>query len=163
MPKLSTSEIIRTGKLEEHPAIKSWRVLQPRQIELQGIEILQEKKKSGVYRIAGVGIEGAAVIAKQCWYQTALIERTMYEAVLPHLPLPRLHYYGSVQSDAEWGWLFVEDAGREEYSPQIEEHRLLAARWLGIMHTLQRALLLPLGCPIADQTITWHACNRRMP
>jgi hypothetical protein len=49
--------------------------------------------------------------------------------------LPHLHYYGFLQSDDEWCWLFFEDAGNEEYSPQIEEHRLLAAQWLGIMHT----------------------------
>jgi hypothetical protein len=135
MPKLSTSEIIRTGRLEEHPAIKAWRVLQPGQVDLQGIDILREKKKSGVYRIAGVGLGGSVVIAKQCWYQSALIERAIYETILPHFPLPRLHYYGFVPSDDEWCWLFLEDAGKEEYSPRIEEHRLLAARWLGILHT----------------------------
>jgi hypothetical protein len=135
MPKGSTVEIIRAGRLEEHPAIESWRVLQPGRIELQGIEILKEREKSGVYRIVGAGPGGSAVIAKQCWYKSALIERTIYEAVLPYLPLPCLHFYGFVQSDDDWGWLFVEDAGGEEYSPQIEEHRLLAARWLGIMHT----------------------------
>jgi hypothetical protein len=31
-----------------------------------------------------------AVIAKQCSYESALAERTIYEAILPHLPLPRL-------------------------------------------------------------------------
>jgi Phosphotransferase enzyme family len=134
MPRLSSIGIMRTGTLEEHPAIKSWRVLQPGRVELQGIEILEENKKSGAYRIAGVGLGGSAVIAKQCRYKSALIERTIYEAVLPHLPLPRLHYYGFVQSDDDWCWLFVEDAGGEEYSPWIEEHRLLIARWLGTMH-----------------------------
>jgi hypothetical protein len=38
-------EMIRTGRLEIHPAIKAWRVLKPRLVELQGIEILQETEK----------------------------------------------------------------------------------------------------------------------
>jgi hypothetical protein len=37
--------MIRTGRLEAHPAIKAWRVLQPRRVELQGSEILQETAK----------------------------------------------------------------------------------------------------------------------
>jgi hypothetical protein len=135
MPKYSTIEIIRTGRLEEHPAIKAWRVLELGRGELQGIEILQEAKKSRVYRIVGAGLGGSAVIAKQRRYRDRLVERTIYEAVLPHLPLPRLHYYGFVQADDEYCWLFFEDAGREFYAPRMEEHRLLAARWLGVMHT----------------------------
>jgi hypothetical protein len=135
MPERSTSEIIQSGRLEEHPAIKAWRVLQPGRTEAQSIEILKERKrKSGVYRLAGVGLGGAAVIAKQCWHETGAIERTMYEAVLPHLPLPHLHYYGFVPSDAGWCWLFFEDAGEERYSPRNEEHRVCAALWLGMMH-----------------------------
>jgi hypothetical protein len=134
MPKYSTLEIIRTGRLEEHPAIQAWRVLQPGRIAPQSIEILQETSKSRVYRIVGAGLGGSAVIAKQRWCQGALIEQTIYQAVLPHLPLPCLHYYGFVQSDDGYCWLFFEDAGREGYSPRIEEHRLLAARWLSTMH-----------------------------
>ena len=128
MPKQSASE------LDEHPAIKAWRVLQPGRVEFQGIEILEKNRKSAIYRIPGIGQGGSAVIAKQCSYESARVERTIYEAILPHLPLPRLHYYGFVQSDEQWCWLFFEDAGKEGYSPQIEEHRVLAARWLGIMH-----------------------------
>ena len=128
MPKQSASE------LDEHPAIKAWRVLQPGRVEFQGIEILGKNRKSAIYRIPRIGQGGSAVIAKQCSYESARVERTIYEAILPHLPLPRLHYYGLVQSDEQWCWLFFEDAGKEGYSPQIEEHRVLAARWLGIMH-----------------------------
>jgi len=128
MLKHSASELV------EHPAIQAWRVLQLGPVEPQGIETFEQNKKSVIYKLLGVGLGGSAVIAKRCLYATALVERTIYEAVLPHLPLPCLHYYGFVQSDEEWCWLFFEDAGNEAYSPQIEEHRVLAARWLGIMH-----------------------------
>ncbi len=135
MPRYSTVEILRSGRLEDHPAIKSWRVLQPNRVELQGLEIVQETNKSGVYRIAGAGIGGSAVIAKQYRYENALVERIVYEMILPQLPLARLHYYGFVPSDDECHWIFIEDAGRERYSPKSEEQRLIAANWLGVMHT----------------------------
>jgi hypothetical protein len=135
MLRHSTSELVKTGSFGEHPAIASWRAVQPGRVGFQGIETLEENKKSVVYRLAGVGLGGSAVVAKQCWYKSALVERAIYEAILPHVPLPHLHYYGFVQWDDEWCWLFFEDAGKQEYSSQREEHRLLAAQWLGIMHT----------------------------
>ena len=130
-----TRDLVSTGSFGEHPAIKAWRAVQPGLVGFQGIEILEENKKSVVYRLAGAGLAGSAVIAKQCWYKSALVERAIYEAILPHVPLPHLYYYGFVQWDDEWCWLFFEDAGNEDYSSQSEEHRLLAAQWLGIMHT----------------------------
>ncbi len=135
MPRRSTVEILRNGRLEEHPAIQAWRTLQPERRELEGLEILQETNKSGVYRIAGAGIGGSAVIAKQYRYENALVERVVYEGVLPQLPLTRLHYYGFLPSEDQCHWIFVEDAGRERYSPTSPEQRLEAARWLGVLHT----------------------------
>jgi hypothetical protein len=132
VPKRATTEIIRTNLLE-HPAVKAWAKLLPGRIEPESIEIIREHQKSAVYRLAGVGPRCSTVIAKRC--QTALIERTIYEEVLPHLSIPALHYYGFTGEDDKFDWLFLEDAGREEFSPLIEEHRALAARWLGLMHT----------------------------
>jgi hypothetical protein len=132
VPKRSTTEIIRTNLLE-HPAVKAWAKLLPGRLEPESIEIIREYGKSAVYRLAGVGPGCATVIAKRC--QTALIERTIYEEVLPQLSIPGLHYYGFTGEDDEFDWLFLEDAGREEFSPLIAEHRALAARWLGVMHT----------------------------
>jgi hypothetical protein len=133
--------------VREHPAIEAWRVLRPARIEVDGVETLEERKKSKVYRMRGVGPGGATIIAKQCWRNTASIERTIYETVLPQLPLPRLQYYGCVQSDEDRCWLFVEDAGVERYSPHTEEHRRLAARWLGTMHTTAAQVAIASGLP----------------
>jgi hypothetical protein len=129
--------------LWEHPAVRAWRQLQPQQGEPERIETLQDKKKSVIYRLHGrtgaprrEGSGGAAVIAKRCWRATAFLERTIYEDVLPHLPLPALHYYGFVEEEeSPYCWLFLEDAGGEKYSPSIREHSVLAGRWLGRMHT----------------------------
>lgn len=150
MPKHATVEIIRTDLLE-HPAVKAWGELRPGRIEPKSVEILREGKKSAIYRLEGVGPGGAPVIAKRCRTATALIERTIYEEVLPHLPIPVPDYYGFIGEDDRFSWLFLEDVGRERFSPLIEEHRALAARWLGLMHAsaarVAAAARLPDGGP----------------
>jgi Ser/Thr protein kinase RdoA (MazF antagonist) len=45
------------------------------------------------------------------------------------------------ESQTEYSWLFLEDAGGEEFAHSIEKHRTLAARWLGRMHVA--AALVP--------------------
>jgi Phosphotransferase enzyme family len=146
MSKLTNNQIIRAN-LREHPAVSAWSDLLPRRVEPGYIEILHEKEKSAVYRLAGVGIRGTDVIAKRSLATTALIERAIYEEVLPHLTLTALHYYGFIAENDQFSWLFLEDAGKERFSPMIEEHRTLAARWLGGMHTaavqVAAAALLP--------------------
>jgi len=133
--KHATIEVLRTD-LPEHPAVKAWGKLLPGRVEPESIEILQEHKKSAVYRLVGVGPRGSTIIAKRCWTATALIERAIYEEILPHLPITALRYYGSTQDeDDEFCWLFLEDVGSERFSPLIEEQRALVARWLGMMHT----------------------------
>jgi aminoglycoside phosphotransferase (APT) family kinase protein len=143
-------------RLADHPAARAWREIQPghaapplpargaaadRQCpqgtwgEPDGIDTLQEVKKAAVYRLKGVGPGGAAVIAKRCRTTTAALERTIYEDVLPHLPVTALRYYGCTRQDGEFCWLFLEDAGRERYSPYRKEHCALAGRWLGLLHT----------------------------
>jgi hypothetical protein len=118
----------------DHPAIMSWRVLQAGHAEPQDIEVLQDTRKVGVYRLAGAGVGGTSVIAKQYRYENAVVERAIYERVLPHVPVARLRYYGCVQPVADFPWLFIEDAGHEMYSSGIEEQRVVAAGWLGVMH-----------------------------
>ena len=74
----------------------------------------------------------------------SLVERTAYEAVFPRLPVPALQYFGFVQDeDPQLGWLFLEDAGRTQYSAWLDEHRALAGRWLACLHCYG---------PDADQT-----------
>jgi len=148
--KRATTEIIRAN-LPEHPAVKAWRELEPQRIVHDSIEILQEAKKSAIYRLAGVGLGGSAVIAKLCRMATALIERAIYEEILPHLPITALHYYGFIEEDDEFCWLFLEDVGQERFSPLVEEHRILATQWLGLMHIfaarVAAAARLPDGGP----------------
>jgi aminoglycoside phosphotransferase (APT) family kinase protein len=131
-----TLDIVRTHLLE-HPAVQAWGKLNPERPEPVEIETLKRRKvKGAIYRLAGVGPQGSAVIAKRCLTATALIEHTIYAEVLPRLPLTALHCYGFVEDpDPHFRWLFLEDAGNEPYSPKLAEHRVLAAHWLGLLHT----------------------------
>ncbi|SRR6266540_1667690 len=126
------------ANLADHRAVKAWRQLQPECPAPERIEILKLKTKSAVYRLAGVGPGGSAVVAKRSRVATAAMERAIYDEFLADLPLPVLHCYGFVPEPAGgFGWLFVEDAGKHAYSPDSGEHRALAARWLGTIHHAQ--------------------------
>jgi hypothetical protein len=121
---------------EEHPAVGAWREVQPDRTEVARLEVVEgSSQPTSVYRLRGVGKGGSTVIAKRCRRRTALVERVVYEEILPELPLPMLHYYGFYEEpDGAFCWLFVEDVSREKYDPRQERHHVAAARWLGIMN-----------------------------
>ena len=147
MPKQRTAKILQINLLE-HPAVKAWGELQPGRVKPDQIEILKQKKKGSVYRLVGVGLGNSAVIAKRARQEKAVIERAIYEEVLPNLPIPTLHYYGCIEEDeSRFWWLFLEDVGGQQYSPFVEEHRALAARWFGIMHTTFNSAGLNVNLP----------------
>jgi hypothetical protein len=127
-------------ELVEHPAVKAWGRLRPERARPAGVETLRTKTKSVIYRLPGAGAGGSGVIAKRCLASGALVERTVYEEGLPRLPLPALRYYGFVEEGGPWCWLFLEDAGREKFSPDSEAHRTLAGRWLARLHTSSAGL-----------------------
>jgi hypothetical protein len=138
MSKKITNKVILTNLLD-HSAVKFWRELGPDRPEPGAIVVLKEQRKgyhkSAIYRLEGVGPAGTSIIAKRCRRTTALVERTIYEEILPNLPITAPHYYGFAEEDDEFCWLFLEDVGTGRFSPLIEEHRALATRWLGLMHT----------------------------
>jgi hypothetical protein len=139
MPRFVDNTAIQAN-FDEHPAVRFWQALRPERATPEAIVILKERRrkekaKSAVYRLEGVGPEGTSVIAKRCRQATAAIERTIYEDILPHLPVPTLGYFGYVEEpNSEYCWLFLEDAGGEVYLPHDVEHRTAAAQWLGLMH-----------------------------
>jgi len=129
-------EDARRASPSEHPARVAWHRLNPRGLDPTRIDTLQREKKSAVYRLRGVGHDGSAVIAKWCERETGLLERYIYECILPQVPAPMLHFYGFIDdhASAEHGWLFIEDSDGKPYAPEDTEHRVLAARWLGTLH-----------------------------
>jgi hypothetical protein len=140
-------EILQNDLLE-HPAVKAWAELRPDRVEPDRIEVLKQKEKGAVYRLVGVGPGDSHVIAKRCRHDRVLIERPVYEEILPQLPVPTIQYFGSIrEEDGKFWWLFLEDVGDEQYSPFVEEHPTLAARWLGAMHTAAESLRVEAPLP----------------
>jgi hypothetical protein len=135
-------------ELRSHPAFQFWRKLQPRGPDGESISTLKKTWWSTVYRLEGADKDGSAVIAKRSLGEKALVERLVYEKLLAQLPIPGLKYYGFLQDpDSRFSWLFIEEAPGDEYSPRIDDHRVLAGRWLGTMHTLTSAIGSQLGLP----------------
>jgi hypothetical protein len=122
-------------------------------IEPDAVHILKERReakkgKSAVYRLTGVGPGGSAVVAKRCQADTGLVERTIYEKILPHLPVSGLGFCGFLEeSGGELCWLFLEEARGEAYSPRVAEHRVAAGRWLGCLHTTARSIAAAASLP----------------
>jgi len=139
------------GKLAWHPAVAAWREIAPEAPEPESIEVLRQGRKSATYRLTGAGPGGAPVIAQRSRGSKGQIERTVYERILPHLPVTAPAYLGSRKDTPEYLWLFLEDVGDERCSKTDPEHRALAARWLGLMHTSAKGVAaardLPDGGP----------------
>jgi len=122
--------------LLEHCAVKAWSQLGPRRIEPASLDVIKIVKTSAVYRLADVGPNGSNVIAKNYPATAAAAERTVYEELLTRVPFPALRTYGWVKEPKEdHCWLFLEEPGGMQYSPLSDEHRALAGRWLGTIHS----------------------------
>lgn len=119
-----------------YTAPKVWREIMPGANAPDSIDVLQRNGKSIVLRFNRVSPECTSVIAKIREVGSLNLERRMYEEVLPKVPICTLRYHGFV-SEKESGsdWLFLEDAGNQEYSAANEQHRVLAAEWLASLHT----------------------------
>lgn len=138
----------------QYSAVQAWKQLCSKTSAPTSVEVLQEVKKgnsqSCIYRLAGVGPGGTSVIAKRSAARCALVEQTIYHEILRPLPVSSLRFYGCVdEPDTEYSWLFLEDAGSEEFANTFEEHRRLAARWLGRMHV--SAARVPASSRLPDR------------
>jgi Phosphotransferase enzyme family len=125
---------LTTVAVPEHPAVRAWVRARPGAVLPTEVTLLKRKEKSAVYRLAGVGPGDAAVVAKHCRPGSARVERVVYGAVLPRLPVTRPGYYGCAEGPDGW-WVFLEEVVADKYSAALEEHRRLAGRWLGLLHT----------------------------
>src|SRR5207247_4010413 len=101
----------RQATLMSHPAVHAWRQLYPHSEPRRIAPLRVRQRKNKVYRLEGAGWAGTAVIAKRTRKADALIERTVYEEILPRHPVPSPRHHGSLEDpDAEYCWLFLEDA-----------------------------------------------------
>src|SRR5881296_3551681 len=135
-PAAPTPVAERRASLMRHPAVVAWCRLHPNAEPLRITPLKVRRKKNQVYRLDGIGWAGAPVIAKRCPKAVALVERTVYEEILPRTAVPSLHHYGFIEEpDGEYSWLFMEEATGADYSNLLADHRALAARWLGLLHS----------------------------
>ena len=119
----------------EHPAVRAWRRLAPGSAQPRCITMLREREKGAVYRLDGAGADGSTVVAKHCRTAEGAVERAIYEEILPRLPVTSLRCFGHVAESEGSCWLFLELVEGVRFSPSLESHRVLAARWLAALHT----------------------------
>src|SRR5438094_1881398 len=130
MPRHKVLEIVTEG-VPEHRAVQAWLQVQPDSCAPRSLELLQRRRHSTVYRLNKVRPDGTSVIAKRCRAATARKERMIYQELLPLTGMPALDCYGTVREpDADFCWVFLEDATGASYSPQLPGNRALAGRWL---------------------------------
>jgi ABC-type multidrug transport system ATPase subunit/Ser/Thr protein kinase RdoA (MazF antagonist) len=128
-----------------HPAVGAWNAIAPARTRVDRVDLIRAKDRVQIYRLALAGGK-TSVIAKRRLSEPLRVERTIYEYVLPQLPLARLNYFGFVgDQDEEFAWLFIEDAGDDR--PALAQHRRLAARWLGTLHGAAAELDLASSLP----------------
>lgn len=140
--------IVLTEALWEHPAVRAWTAATSLGTAPKCIHVLRERHRVAVYWLPGVGRGGAGVYAKRTPSPTATVERTLYEEILPHLPIAGPRYYGNC-FDGPYGWIFVEDVGGERYSQADPDHLELAARWVGTLHVGGAQMLAARSLPDA--------------
>jgi ATP-binding cassette, subfamily B, bacterial len=115
-----------------HRVVSAWRTIAPAGPPVDRVDRLRAREKDEFYRLA-LRNGAASVIAKRGRSEALLLERTIYESILPRLPPPVLRYFGFVaDGDEKFAWLFIEDAGDEPCL--LAEHGSLVARWLGTLH-----------------------------
>jgi aminoglycoside phosphotransferase (APT) family kinase protein len=114
------------------------------------IEAFCEKPNWLLYALVGAGPGGSTIIAKRRRLSDAFVERTVYEQVLPSLPIAAPDYYGC-KEDGQFVWLLLQAVDGARYSESNPHHLVMAAHWVGAMHTAAarqtRAISLPTAGP----------------
>jgi aminoglycoside phosphotransferase (APT) family kinase protein len=142
-----TPPTVLWGRLTWHPAVAAWRQLAHDAPDPEHIEVLEQRRKSATYRLVGAGAGGESIIAQRSEMVKALIERTVYEQLLPHLPVTSPRYYGCLEESPHYAWLFLEDVGDMHYCHTNAEHLAIAGRWVGEMHVAATRVAAARGLP----------------
>lgn len=127
--------VMPTEQLVKHPAVQAWHRATGLDWTPESIQVFRDLSQTQVYRMRDIGPPRANVFAKHVPAREVEVERTVYERILPHLPLTAPRYYGSLM-DGSFGWIFLEDVGEERYSRKDPEHLEMAARWVATLHTV---------------------------
>jgi thiamine kinase-like enzyme len=150
----------RPREPHEHRVVAAWKAIDSSRICPRSVCRVEARKRDrDVYRLAFD--DDLSVIAKGCQRQVAEAEAAVYERVLPHVSLPALRYYGTVdEPDTSVTWLFVQEAIGNEYLSDDPDCRRAAALWLAALHT--DASRLDLGHVMPDRDVGYFlgcACD----
>lgn len=145
--KSRKSLAVLTEDLQAHPAMSAWRGATSLRTTPAAVHVFRERPRKALYWLPGLAPDGTAVFAKRAVAARTVLERTMYEEILPRLPLSAPHYYGSWLDEPD-GWLFLEDVGAQPFSQRDPRHRALAAHWIGTLHV--EAIRLPAANSLPD-------------
>lgn len=139
---------ITTHDLARDPAARAWAAVggEPP----ASVSLMREatRSKPSLYRLAFDRPGTAAVFAKRARGDMLDLERRIYETILPQLPVTVAPYRGGCDDDEGFSWMFVEDVGERCLSPADPQHRVLAGRWLGLLH--RSAADVVAGVPLPD-------------
>jgi hypothetical protein len=124
--------VVAGDEVRVHPAVIAWHEVSARRVER--VVAVKKKRRGAVFALEGVAPGGTRVFAKRCDRTKGVVERVVYQEVLPRLPAPSPACHGVVERDDSI-WLFLEDAGGRPYDPDQPGHREAAARWLAELHT----------------------------
>ena len=137
--------ILREG-LDHHPAVLAWRAVEPHGALPECIEVYSDRSPWRLYALRGAGPAGSTVFAKCRHTSMAATERTVYERLLPGLPVATPRCYGCID-DGEYGWLLLQAVEGAPYDESNRDHLAMAARWLAALHVdtmlLGRSTALP--------------------
>jgi hypothetical protein len=114
------------------------------------VEQFKAKKTSAVFRLVGAAGDGSIVAKRRSRGAASglLVERAVYDEVLPAMGLPALRCFGMVDDDEDDStWLFVEDGGARYYTSDSAAERSALGAWLGVLHTRGTAAAKDLELP----------------
>ena len=131
---LKTPLAIATNDLARDPAARAWASLGGETPASVALLRTATRSKPAIHRLTFAAPAAPAIFAKRSRPAGVAVERRIYETILPRLPVTVAPYRGACEDDDGSAWMFVEDVGEQCLSPANPEHRVLAARWLGLLH-----------------------------
>ncbi len=140
---------IVTANLVDHPAARAWNAVGGATLATIAFLRKPTPSKPALYRLSLADPAQPAVFAKRSDAADLAVERHVYEAILPRLPVTSPRFHGACEDPDGDAWLFVEDAGNQFLSPGDPRHRVAAARWLGLLHRSAAGQVAPGTLPSA--------------
>jgi aminoglycoside phosphotransferase (APT) family kinase protein len=134
--------------LDDHPAVHAWRAVEPQGVVPERIEVFCDSPNWLLYALLGAGPAGSTVFAKRRPIAAATAERTVYERILPLVPLATPRCYGC-KEEGEFVWFLLQAVDGAPYDESNPDHLAMAGRWVAAMHLAATSLVNSTSLPEA--------------